>query len=451
MDLSSLDVLCCQIRIGDADERNPMKITNPILLTEVQSIEINESYKKLINTAKVVFPKGTVFRSTLLGPTTLEGKDASRITTEIMESGIIIEKRSNQAALDKDTIKVGQRINIKIGYNGVLKNKFDGYITEYNSESLFEAKCENMAYKLKLAQAPKFETSQSTKINDVLGEKFGLLKGTGFEIHSETKRFDIDIGKIKVTDNFTVADILLNWSKYKVYCFLKYDENSPDDMPKIAVGRPYSSAKSQPSFPGSEDIAPFKIYFDYHVAASELKVVKVEPKFLAVRAQALGSDEKFFEATVRLNPDYDPAQTGSKEFQTINATQISKKSHKITGNITAAGAATKTKVDLSTYTVIPYMSPNMRINSDTLVEEAIEYFKSYNLNGVSGSITLFGDFGLSTAVQVELIDKRNTSKNGIYIVEEVTTSFGTQGYRQKITLPYRLRGEKTSYGKQEKR
>lgn len=451
MDLSSLDVLCCQIRIGDADERNPMKITNPILLTEVQSIEINESYKKLINTAKVVFPKGTVFRSTLLGPTTLEGKDASRITTEIMESGIIIEKRSNQAALDKDTIKVGQRINIKIGYNGVLKNKFDGYITEYNSESLFEAKCENMAYKLKLAQAPKFETSQSTKINDVLGEKFGLLKGTGFEIHSETKRFDIDIGKIKVTDNFTVADILLNWSKYKVYCFLKYDENSPDDMPRIAVGRPYSSAKSQPSFPGSEDIAPFKIYFDYHVAASELKVVKVEPKFLAVRAQALGSDEKFFEATVRLNPDYDPAQTGSKEFQTINATQISKKSHKITGNITAAGAATKTKVDLSTYTVIPYMSPNMRINSDTLVEEAIEYFKSYNLNGVSGSITLFGDFGLSTAVQVELIDKRNTSKNGIYIVEEVTTSFGTQGYRQKITLPYRLRGEKTSYGKQEKR
>ncbi|MCE8595689.1 hypothetical protein [Bacteroides fragilis] len=451
MDLSSLDVLCCQIRIGDADERNPMKITNPILLTEVQSIEINESYKKLINTAKVVFPKGTVFRSTLLGPTTLEGKDASRITTEIMESGIIIEKRSNQAALDKDTIKVGQRINIKIGYNGVLKNKFDGYITEYNSESLFEAKCENMAYKLKLAQAPKFETSQSTKINDVLGEKYGLLKGTGFEIHSETKRFDIDIGKIKVTDNFTVADILLNWSKYKVYCFLKYDENSPDDMPRIAVGRPYSSAKSQPSFPGSEDIAPFKVYFDYHVAASELKVVKVEPKFLAVRAQALGSDEKFFEATVRLNPDYDPAQTGSKEFQTINATQISKKSHKITGNITAAGAATKTKVDLSTYTVIPYMSPNMRINSDTLVEEAIEYFKSYNLNGVSGSITLFGDFGLSTAVQVELIDKRNTSKNGIYIVEEVTTSFGTQGYRQKITLPYRLRGEKTSYGKQEKR
>lgn len=449
MDLSSLDVLCCQIRIGDADEHNPMKIINPIILTEVQNIEINESYKKLINTAKVTFPKGTVFRSTLIGPATLEGKDASRITTEIMENGVIIEKRSNQAAMDKDTIKVGQRINIKIGYNAQLKNKFDGYITEYNSDSLFEVKCENMAHKLKLKQAPKFETTKSTKVNDVLGDKYKLLEGTGFEIHSETKRFDIDIGKIKVTDNFTVADILENWSKFKVYCFLKYDENSPDEMPRIAIGRPYSSSKSQPTFPDSENIMPYKIYFNYHVAASDLKVVKVDPKFLAVRAQALGSDEKFFEATIRLNPDYDPEQKGSKEFQTINATQISKKSHKITGNVTATGAITKTKVDLSNYTVVPYMSPNMRINSDTLVEEAIEYFKNYNLNGASGTITLFGDFGLSTAVQVELIDNRNKSKNGTYIVEEVTTNFGTQGYRQKLTLPYRIRGEKTTYGKQE--
>jgi hypothetical protein len=98
-----------------------------------------------------------------------------------------------------------------------------------------------MAYKLKLKQAPKFETPASgTKVNDVLGEKYGLLKNTGFSIHSDTKKFDIQIGKIKVTDNFTVADILNEWSKYKVYCFLKYDAGTPDGMPSIAVGRPYS-------------------------------------------------------------------------------------------------------------------------------------------------------------------------------------------------------------------
>lgn len=444
MAISTLDVLCCKITIGDADTTNPMVINNPITLTEVNEIEINESFKKLIGTAKVTFPKGSVFKSTLLGAATLEGKDASRITTEVMQDGIIIEKRTAQTAIDAKTFKTGQRISIALGYNGVLKKMFEGYITAYNSDNQFELTCENMAYKLKLKQAPKFETPVAgTKVNDVLGEKYGLLKDTGFTIHSETKRFDISIGKVKVTDNFTVADILSDWSKFKVYCFLKYDENSPDDMPTIAVGRPYSSSKSQPVFPRQEQSGPFKIYFDYHVATSNLKVLKTDPKFLAVTAKALGINEKFFEVTVRLNPEYDPEKSGSKEFQTVNATQISKKTHKVTGNTTAQGAMTKTKVDLSTYTVVPYMSPNMKINSDKLVEEAIEYFRNYNLNGVTGKLTLFGDLALNTAVQVELIDDRNPSKNGVYIVDEVVTKFGVQGYRQTISIPYRIKGVKT--------
>ena len=445
MDIGSMDVLCCKITIGDADPDKPILIKNPIVLTEVEEIEINESYKELIGTAKVKFPKGTVFQSTIMGAITLEGKDASRVTTEVMQDGVIIEKRNTQTAIDETTFKIGQRINVKMGYNGILKNMFDGYITAYNSDNDFELECENMAYKLKLKQAPKFETPKTgTRVNDVLGDKYGLLKNTGFAIHSDTRKFEIQIGKVKITDNFTVADILNDWSKYKVYCFLKYDVNSPDEMPTIAVGRPYSLSKSQPVFPNDVS-GPYQIYFNYHVAASDLKVLKTDPKFLAVTGKALGTDEKFFEVTVRLNPEYDASDMNSKEFQTVNATQISKKTHKKTGNKTAKGADTKTKVDLSTYTIVPYMSPNMRINSDKLVEETIEYFKNYNLNGITGSVTIFGDFGLTTAVQVELIDDRNPSKNGVYLSEEVTTTFGVNGYRQKMTLPYKIKGSINTY------
>lgn len=147
-----MDILCCRITIGDADPSNPMRIQNGVEITEVQSLEINESYKKLIGTAKVIFPKGSVCRSTIIGNVTLEGKDVSRITTEVMQDGVIIEKRSAQRLVDETTFKVGQRINIKLGYNGVLKNMFDGYITGYNSDSTLEIQCENMAYKLKLKQ-----------------------------------------------------------------------------------------------------------------------------------------------------------------------------------------------------------------------------------------------------------------------------------------------------------
>lgn len=445
---SSFDMLCCKILIGDGDPDNPIVIKDAIEITEVTEIEIHESYKKLIGTAKISFPKGTLYKSTVIGAMTLEGKDASKITTEIMQDGVIIEKRNSHSAVEDTTFKIGQRVNIKLGYNGNLKNMFDGYITAYNSDSQFEIECENMAYKLKLKQAPKFETPMKTSVNDLLGEKYGLLKDTGFEIHSDTKKFDIQIGKVKITDNFTVADILNEWSKFKVYCFLKYDADSPDNMPTIAVGRPYSSSKSQPVFP-NEGTGPYKIYFDYHVASNNLKILKVDPKFLAVTGKVLGSDEKFFEVTVRLNPEYDPNDPGSKEFQTVNATQITKKRAQKTGNKTASGAETKTKVDLSTYTIVPYMSPNMRIDSDKLVEETIEYFRNYNLNGIEGHLTLFGDFGLTTAVQVELIDNRNSSKNGVYLVDEVTTTFGVNGYRQKLTLPQKIKGEKTIYGDKE--
>ena len=446
MGVAPLDVLCCRITVGDPDPTNPIVIRNPVTLTEVQEVEIVESYKKLIGTATLRLPKGTVLRSTIQGAATTEGKDASRITTEVMQDGVIIERRAWQRALGVTSFRIGQRIRIRLGYNGKLRTLFDGYITGYNAESRFEIKCENMAYKLKLVQAPKFETTaKGTSVNEVMEGKYNILKDTGFRLHSQTRGSDIQIGKIKITDNFTVADILSAWSRYRLYCFLKYDEQSSDRMPAIAIGRPYSSSKSQPEFPKDGAQGPFVVRFDEHVAASELKVLKVDPKFLAVQAKALGSDEKFFEVTVRLNPDYDPADKSSKEFQTINATQISKKTHKITGNTTAAGAATRTKADLSTYTVVPYMSPNMRIDSDKLVEEAIEYFRSYNLNGITGSVTLFGDFGLYPACQVELVDQRNPAKNGVYIVEEVTTTFGTGGYRQKITIPHKIKGAKTTY------
>lgn len=57
MAIDMIDVLCCKITIGDADSGNPMVIKDPIVLTEVEEVEIVETYKKLIGTAKITFPK----------------------------------------------------------------------------------------------------------------------------------------------------------------------------------------------------------------------------------------------------------------------------------------------------------------------------------------------------------------------------------------------------------
>ena len=82
------------------------------------------------------------------------------------------------------------------------------------------------------------------------------------------------------------------------------------------------------------------------------------------------------------------------------------------------------------------MSRKIGISKEDLLKEAIQYFESYNMNGIEGSLTLFGDLALKTATKVELVDNRYPEKNGYYLVDEVSTTFGTGGYRQTIKLPY---------------
>jgi hypothetical protein len=88
------------------------------------------------------------------------------------------------------------------------------------------------------------------------------------------------------------------------------------------------------------------------------------------------------------------------------------------------------------YQVIEYISKNQGLTHDQLLDEAIEFYKHYNINGIDGSLTLFGDFALHSTDVVQLQDNRYSAKNGIYFIDEVTTSFGTGGYRQTIKLPY---------------
>lgn len=53
-----------------------------------------------------------------------------------------------------------------------------------------------------------------------------------------------------------------------------------------------------------------------------------------------------------------------------------------------------------------------------------------------------GDDGVFPQLQLKWYHRdsdRNPSKNGVYLVEEVTTTFGVGGYRQRLNVPYRIK------------
>lgn len=443
-------LLKCKIIIGDPKFDNPMVIENQKIITEVQSITINDSYKKLINTAEVAFPKGSVFNSEIIKDVTIEGKETSsvvqknisddNITVHKKRDGNIVEKTTTQSLINAESVKVGQRISIRIGYNEDIKTMFDGFITSISSENIIVLGCENMAYILKSKQAPKLHIpEQYGTVANICGEKYNLLEGTGFELHPETKKEDIHVGELMITDNFTIADIFDSWNKAKIHTFLKYDNDERFGFPKIAITRPYSSANRADGINPLE--SAYDIHFDYHVASNNLTFSQTDPMFLAVQATGLTKDNKFFTLTVRKNPSYDMSDPSSKKYQTVNIREYLKKSQK---KIKKSDKQNKTrryvdKVDLSTYTIIPYVSKNRGIDTEQLKSEAITWFETYQENGIEGTVTIFGDYGLSSATLVNLVDDINSDKNGVYIVEEVTTNFGVNGYRQTLKLPYRVK------------
>lgn len=55
--IHGLSILNCFITFGDADPTDKFKISNPTYINEVVNIEIKDSYKTLINTAKVQFTR----------------------------------------------------------------------------------------------------------------------------------------------------------------------------------------------------------------------------------------------------------------------------------------------------------------------------------------------------------------------------------------------------------
>lgn len=459
-------ILSCLITFGSPDPKNEFLIQNPRYIREVVDISINDTYKTLINSATVKISKGTLFETSVITDVTFEGEDASRaipilpsddnIHFDMEKDGAIVQKTVYQTVVSNKTINIRDRIKIELGYGSELKTMFDGYVTKITTGNILELGCENMAYLLKLKQVPNIKISKADAyIHNICGEKYGLLKGTGFELHPDVARERIQVGELDLIDDFTVADLFNHWAKSKIYASLKYDNRDNKGMPKITFVRPYSSA-NRPEGVNPLDAA-YPIYFNYNVASENLVYNIIDPLFVAVQGTGLQHDGKFFSLILRRNPEYNANDSSSKKYQVVNKKETSRKKEKklkmkekndkATGVVT--GGEQFMKSDLSSYTVIPYVSKKIGITIQELEDECITWLETYQLNGVEGSLTIFGDYGLSSGVHVSLIDERESDKNGLYIVDEVTTDFGaTTGYRQSLKIPYRVKkldgGEKNN-------
>lgn len=237
----SFHILICLIQIWDLkDPKKPMEEpSSPRLITEVENIEIEESYRKLIGTASVKFPRGTVIKKTL---TELNGAEySSKVSATVEDTGVLITTRTNSKKAEVTDFKVGSRIRIMLGYTTDpkiaalakidkdgksihndssklteykkhLTTMFDGYITKCSIDTPIEIKCENLASGLKKISCPKVPASKNMTVNDFLAPdgKYKLLENTGLSLHPDTKSCEINIGKVGYSFHLYTLCLLLD-------------------------------------------------------------------------------------------------------------------------------------------------------------------------------------------------------------------------------------------------
>lgn len=477
-----VNVLACQIIVWDSKLARTGKQT---IITEVESIEISESCLELISNAVIRLPKGAIIEDTLWNKAkdyeiTSGNGTKSKLETSLAEAtryGELLSLSTSVSNDDKMTLSIdasrpdqgmlvsddtegrfvriaspndfaiGNRIDIRIGYlqesteetitekitrmrNGELLQEvalaFTGFITGCSLSTPIEIECESMATQLKQIACPKGLYKGSYTIHDFFkeGSKFNLLKFTGIQMCDWVQ--PLTLGSFEINDNLSVYGLLYSWKqKNGIYSMLDRSgtelalgmlnverDKFPDDKTKVN----YRDSK-------------YTMYleYDWDVVNDGLKVTKVEKEYIVINAKAHQDKTKTFRVMV--------GKVSGKFHHEKHDYLIRGKQKKKGGQKNRP--AVISKFDTTKYMVITRDFGLVK-DMDTLIKKAEAYWSSYNPNGISGTLTIFGGLRVAPGDVIGLVSQYTPEKNGTYVVESVKTSFGVNGFRQELTIPYKI-------------
>jgi len=372
------------------------------------------------------------------------------------------------ALLSPNDVAIGNRIEIRLGYayseqefekmntadsDPNLDVVFTGFITSVSVDTPLVLECTNMAHILASVSTPNISAKATLMVKDFLDDdgEYHLLKDTGIPLAASSKGSTIAVSGGSISNNLTIADVLTEWNKSGVLCMM---ETKSDGSVQLRVGLTYYAGKGGGGLPNNDkkyitynggNNTIKLIQFDWDVAQDKLTLKRNDKKYLAVEAQGRTKENQFFKLTVRKNPDPDDEGwmiDADSQFQIVNRRKVKDRkkmkfingtwsTKRIEGHLTDAAKLDK-------YNVIHYLSTKVGITEEELIEEAKQYWANYNPNGISGSIVIFGDLFIKPTEIVGLIDVRQPEKNGYYYVEAVNTTFGINGYRRELSIPFKI-------------
>ena len=484
-------ILACQIKVWQAPNKRWFDIPDfkaCTCLYECESIEVTNTYMDNIGKCVLHIPRGTIVESAEVRGKVLTGNKTDQPSErDVLEAtahgdavipdsaaytngktvveyqpyrddiGLITLNRGADAHIaNPNDFAIGNRIQIRCGYiygenahrldeirnennPPELKVVFTGIITGCSVDSPLEVECEDMGTLLKKKNCPKFTPGKNYHLSDFFGDKISVLDETGLAIDNESYNFakETNVGRVDLSTSTTVNDLLDKFRKdMGIVSYLIV--NPVTGIPYLKLEKVYNVSDENEAMEVSEPPKAVSIVrSDWDIASDNLDISRIDKEFLAIECHGELAEGKKFGFTLRKRVDGDDK---TDEFDIVNRREprLKKKGKKKKAPSGHVVESTKDKVDLREYVRVKYI-PKKRYSTEAeLINEAKAFWRRYSPNGVSGTLTVFGDTFVRVGETIGLVHKRQPEKNGYYRVESVSLKFGVDGYRRELKLPYRL-------------
>lgn len=370
----------------------------------VAKVKVYQSYKNLTDTAELTMPFDSRWKVK-----TQDGK----------QTLYILGKNGAETVFPH-----GSAIEIKLGYDFKNEVVFSGYITGIKPQAPFVLFCEDAAWKLK-QNLLNFSTRKGVTLEGVIDQ---LLDGTGVELHEDVKASEIVFPGGLYVNRMSTAQLLHQWKE-------KQGLNSFIKDGKLMIGRGFYEADNS-IFRSSQSAGytPPIINIDEDIprGKDKLELQSLTAESLAVRAVSVFKTNKKLELTIVLDPDKeaevlvieetDTRKTRAKQEQDAKELRL------------AIGGRSVFPERLQTQSRHYY-----NLEREELLAKAKAALFDYAQNGLTGSFATFGDHNLKPGQSIILVDSVNKEKEGEYLMQDVTKTFGKDGYRQEVTVPHKIK------------
>jgi hypothetical protein len=357
------------------------KRTKTFVFTLLHECEIHSTWQNLTDTAKVVFPKNLYFTDESNKRYTWNGQNVygSSVTDPLLLRGDKVKMELGYTYVDNSGKQTPPQLNVL----------FDGFVAHVINRTPIEIHCENNMWLLKQIACPNKLYSSCNSVGDIIRD---LISGTPFTVTTGTNVSDtvkVNVGDFRTINKETVAGALERLKRdAKLFSYFRGNE--------LRVGNIVY-------YPQDRNEVVFA--FQQNIISDSMEYKRLDDIKIGVTAY---SHSKFDVTGVNKN--------GSTKKQ-------KKRLEVFVGDV---GGEVRT---------LNFFNVN---NVNDLKTLALQWLPKLKYEGFYGSFTTFGQPMVRHGDAAVLRDAVIPERSGTYLIKAVTTTFGMNGFRQKVDLHMRI-------------